>query len=198
MDFPRLDELEAVDPEPARRYLDSSRSTTNAALACPASRAIAAIVTTAPSYRSKCDRRRHSRRPDSRQQARERADENGRGDAAQPRLDRDHDGPTLGTGVHGGGRCPGHHADHAADDGEQDRLTEELRPDLALRRTKSATEAHLRSALQNRHDHDVGDADEALRAVGGDLMRSLSDLRWPEPVDVPFARLELDYRPASS
>ena len=48
---------------------------------------------------------------------------------------------------------PGQHADDAADDGEQDRLSEELRPDLALCRTKGATEADLRAAFQNRDDH---------------------------------------------
>jgi hypothetical protein len=38
---------------------------------------------------------------------------------------------------------PGQHADDAADDGGQDRLSEQLRPDLALRRTKGATKADL-------------------------------------------------------
>ena len=49
------------------------------------------------------------------------------------------------------GRCdsPGQHADHAADDGEQDRLTEELRPDLAPRCTEGTTEADLRAAFQS-------------------------------------------------
>jgi hypothetical protein len=41
---------------------------------------------------------------------------------------------------------PGY-ADDAADNGEQDRLSQELRPDLALRRTKGATEADLRAEI---------------------------------------------------
>ena len=43
--------------------------------------------------------------------------------------------------------------------GEQDRLGEELGPDLGLRRAEGATEADLRAAFQHRDDHDVGDAD---------------------------------------
>ena len=45
--------------------------------------------------------------------------------------------------------------------GEQDRLAEELRPDLALGRAEGAAEADLRAAFQHRDDHDVGDADGA-------------------------------------
>src|SRR5258706_8564592 len=111
------------------------------------------------SYRSQCHGRRHPRRSNGRHQAGERANQDGRGDAARPRLEGDHDGPALRAGVHGRCRGPGQHADDAADNGEQDRLTEELRPDLALRRTKGATEADLRAAFQNRYDHDVGDTD---------------------------------------
>ena len=47
----------------------------------------------------------------------------------------------------------------SADDGEQDRLTEEVRPDLTLRRSQGATKPDLRAAFQNRDDHDVGDTD---------------------------------------
>ena len=71
----------------------------------------------------------------------------------------DHDGPALRAGVHGRRRGPGEHADDAADDGEQDRLPEELRADLALRRAEGAPEADLRPAFQDRDDHDVGDTD---------------------------------------
>jgi len=51
------------------------------------------------------------------------------------------------------------HGDVAADDGEQDRLGEELRPDLGLCRTEGAREADLRAVFQHRDDHDVGDAE---------------------------------------
>jgi hypothetical protein len=70
--------------------------------------------------RSRCDGRRHPRRSNGRHQASERADQDGRGDAARSRLDGDHDGPALRVGVHGGRRGPGQHADEAAHDGEQD------------------------------------------------------------------------------
>ena len=77
------------------------------------------------------------------------------------RLGGDHDGPVLRAGVDGRRRDPGQHADDAADEGEQDRLGEELGPDLALRRAEGAAQADLRAAFEHRDDHDVGDADGA-------------------------------------
>jgi hypothetical protein len=50
------------------------------------------------SCRSQCHGRRHPRCSNGRQQASERANQDDGGDAARPRLDRDHDGPALGTG----------------------------------------------------------------------------------------------------
>ena len=95
----------------------------------------------------------------ARQQAGDRAYEDGRGDAARPRLDGDHDGPALRAGVHGRRRGPGEHADDAADDGEQDRLGEEPDSDLTLCRAECAAEPDLRAPFQNQDDHDVGDTD---------------------------------------
>ena len=74
------------------------------------------------SCRSQCHGGRHPGRSDGRHQAGERADQDGRGDAARPGLDGDHDGPALRAGVDGRCHGPGQHADDAADDGEQDRL----------------------------------------------------------------------------
>jgi hypothetical protein len=53
----------------------------------------------------------------------------------------------------------GQHADDAADDGEQDRLGEEPRPNLGPCRTEGAAEADLEATFQNGDDHDVRDAD---------------------------------------
>ena len=52
----------------------------------------------------------------------------------------------------------GQDAGDAANDREHDRLTEKLRPDLALRRPKGATETDLRAAFQDRHDNFRSDA----------------------------------------
>ena len=69
-----------------------------------------------PSCRSQCHGGRHPRRSNGRHQAGERADQDGRGDAARPRLDGDHDGPALRAGVDGRRHDPGQHADDAADE----------------------------------------------------------------------------------
>ena len=50
---------------------------------------------TARSSRSQCHGRRHPGRSNGGQQAGERADQDGRGDAGRPRLGGDHDGPAL-------------------------------------------------------------------------------------------------------
>jgi hypothetical protein len=84
------------------------------------------------SYRSQCHGGRHPRRSNGRHQAGERADQDGRGDAAQPRLGGDHDGPALRADVHGRCRGAGHDADDAADGRDQDRLGEELCPWLVV------------------------------------------------------------------
>ena len=94
----------------------------------------------------------------ARQQAGDRAYEDGRGDAARPRLDGDHDGPALRAGVHGRRRGPGEHAGDAADDGEQDRLGEEPGSDLTICRAECAAEPDLRAPFQNQDDL-VGDTD---------------------------------------
>ena len=45
--------------------------------------------------------------------------------------------------------------------GQQQRLDEELRADVAAGRAERAAQADLRPALQHRDDHRVGDADAA-------------------------------------
>jgi len=61
--------------------------------------------------------------------------------------------------VHGGCCAAGEDTGEAADEGEQDRLGEELRPDLGLGRAEGAAEADLGAAFEDGDDHDVGDAD---------------------------------------
>lgn len=51
--------------------------------------------------------------------------------------------PVLRGGIDGGCHCSGENANEAADESEQDRLGEELRPDLRLRCAEGAAETDL-------------------------------------------------------
>ena len=69
--------------------------------------------------------------------------------------------PVFGVGVDGGGDDPERDAGEAAEQGEQDRLGEELGADVAFGGAERAAEADLGAAFEHRDDHDVGDADGA-------------------------------------
>lgn len=81
---------------------------------------------------------RQARGADSGQQARQRADDDSRGEAACPRLRRDDHRLAVAAGVADGGGHSGDDPDGAADHGQQDRLGKELGADLASGGAKRA------------------------------------------------------------
>src|SRR5712691_1752440 len=100
-------------------------------------------------------------RADGGEEAGDPADEQGRGEAARPGGGGDDRRPVLGVGVDGGGKRAGDHAGCAAEQGEEDRLGEELRADLAFGSAEGAAKADLGATFEDADQHDVADPDRA-------------------------------------
>src|SRR5262245_54308385 len=104
---------------------------------------------------SECLGWREARRTDGGEKAGDGADGDRGGEATCPRERGDDDRPLLDRGVDRGGEDTGSDARGAAEQGEQDRLGEELAADVALGCTERSAQADLGAAFEDTDEHDV-------------------------------------------
>src|ERR1700678_2700987 len=105
--------------------------------------------------------RGQARGSDRREQPSEGADEDRGTESAGPCVGRDDDRPVFGVRINGGGGAASQDPYRSPDQGEQDRLGQELGADLAPGGAERSPQPDLLTAFQHGDDHDVRDPDRA-------------------------------------